>query len=456
MGTHVDISRVSSGGHGAFVIDRQLTSSPHGHLLTNIGVWSPDGNWIVYDVRSDAAGSVFDGRRIEKVNVQTGEVVVLYESRHGAHCGVATYSPVEDKVAFIHGPEHPTPDWQYGPSRRRGVMVDGTRPGVAVNLDACDLAPPFTPGALRGGSHVHVFSGDGRWVSFTYNDEILSRIDKPLPGGDIDQRNVGVCIPAGPVRVSRGHPHNHDGAWFSVLVTRTTSDPRAGSDDITKAFEDAWVGESGYIKADGSHQSRAIAFQGDVITEKGETISEVFIADLPNDLTIPGDGPLQGTVTRRPFSPKSVTQRRLTRTAGRGYPGIQGPRHWLRSAPDGSRIAFLMRDDSGIVQIWTVSPDGGEPVQRTRNPWDIASTFTWSPDGRWLAHAMDNSIFVTDAATGHSVRLTPKCSDESAPRPEAVVFSPDGGTIAYVRRVIAGEATYNQIFVVSFQGDSIS
>ncbi|MDB5304285.1 MAG: yidR, partial [Phycisphaerales bacterium] len=144
MGTHVDISRVSSGGHAAFVIDRQLTSSPHGHLLTNIGVWSPDGNWIVYDVRSDAAGSVFDGRRIEKVNVQTGEVVVLYESRHGAHCGVATYSPVEDKVAFIHGPEHPTPDWQYGPSRRRGVMVDGTRPGVAVNLDACDLAPPFT------------------------------------------------------------------------------------------------------------------------------------------------------------------------------------------------------------------------------------------------------------------------------------------------------------------------
>ncbi|MDB5333401.1 MAG: biopolymer transporter Tol [Phycisphaerales bacterium] len=437
-------------------LERQLTSAPHGHLLTNTGVWSPDGRWIVHDVRSDPAGAAFDGTRIEKVNVQTGEVVVLYESRNGAHCGVATYSPVEDKVVFIHGPEHPAAGWQYGPSRRRGVVVDCARPGFAANLDACDLAPPFTPGALRGGSHVHVFSGDGKWVSFTYNDEILSRLARPLPGGDIDQRNVGVCVPAGPVRVSRDHPRNHDGAYFSVLVTKTTADPRPGSDDITKAFEDAWVGTHGYLKPDGSRVPRAIAFQGDVVTAEGATISEVFIIDLPDDLTIPGEGPLQGTAIRRPFPPRGVTQRRLTYTAGRKFPGIQGPRHWLRSAPDGSRIAFLMRDDAGIVQLWTVTPIGGEPVQVTRNPWDIASAFTWSPSGRWIAHVMDNSIFVTDVASGQSVRLTVRSSDEAATRPEAVVFSPDGGKIAYIRRVCAGAQEYNQVFVVSVEGAPIS
>ncbi|MDB5355445.1 MAG: biopolymer transporter Tol [Phycisphaerales bacterium] len=437
-------------------LDRQITATPHGHLLTNTGVWSPDGQWIVYDVRSDPAGAVFDGTRIEKVNLRTGEIVVLYKSRNGAHCGVATYSPVEDKVVFIHGPEHPTPDWQYAASRRRGVIVEGTRPGVEVNLDACDLSPPFTSGALRGGSHVHVFSGDGHWVSFTYNDEIFSRFATHGSDHDVDQRNVGVSIPTGPVRVSRGHPRNHDGTYFSVLVTRTTSDPRPGSDDITRAFEEAWVGSNGYLKPDGSRQRRAIACQGNVVTVKGETISEVFIAELPDDLTVPGDGPLQGTESRRPFPPKGVTQRRLTRTAGRKFPGIQGPRHWLRSAPDGSRIAFLMRDDSGIVQLWTVSPDGGEPVQVTRNPWDIASAFTWSPDGRWIAHVMDNSIFVTDVASGQSIRLTQKSSDETAPRPEAVVFSPDGGKIAYVRQVFAGIAAYNQVFVLSLDGDSIS
>ena len=28
--------------------ERQITHAPHGHILTNINVWSPDGRWIVY------------------------------------------------------------------------------------------------------------------------------------------------------------------------------------------------------------------------------------------------------------------------------------------------------------------------------------------------------------------------------------------------------------------------
>ena len=71
-------------------MERQLTTAAHGHLLTNANVWSPDGEWIVYDVRSDAAGATFDGTRIERVHVPTGRVEVLYESQHGAHCGVAS------------------------------------------------------------------------------------------------------------------------------------------------------------------------------------------------------------------------------------------------------------------------------------------------------------------------------------------------------------------------------
>jgi len=35
--------------------ERQITKAQHGHILTNTRVWSPDGEWIVYDVRSDAA-----------------------------------------------------------------------------------------------------------------------------------------------------------------------------------------------------------------------------------------------------------------------------------------------------------------------------------------------------------------------------------------------------------------
>ena len=125
---------------------RPLTTAPHGHVLTNAGVWTPDGEWIVYDVRSDPAGSRFDGTRIERVEVATGRVEVLYASRNGACCGVVTASPADDRVVFILGPEDPTPEWSYGPARRRGIVVRTSVPGVAEDLDARDLVPPFKIG----------------------------------------------------------------------------------------------------------------------------------------------------------------------------------------------------------------------------------------------------------------------------------------------------------------------
>jgi Tol biopolymer transport system component len=188
-----------------------------------------------------------------------------------------------------------------------------------------------------------------------------------------------------------------------------------------------------------------------VMTEDGAIISEVWIADLPDDLTLPGDEPLEGTPTRMPAPPRGVVRRRLTRTAGRRFPGLQGQRHWLRSAPDGARVAFLMKDDEGVVQLWTISPNGGDPVQLTRNPWSVASAFTWSPDGRYLAHVMDNSVCVSEVQSGRTLRLTPRSDDPTAPRPEACVFSPDGRRIAYVRHLAGGQASFNQIFVVTLE-----
>lgn len=397
---------------------RQVTSASHGHVLTNAAVWSPDSQWIVYDVRSHPAGSLFDGTRIEAVHVRSGEVRVLYESRNGACCGVATWSPTDGRIVFILGPEHPTKDWSYGISRRQGVIVDFDRPGVAVSLDARDLTAPFTPGALRGGTHVHVFSPDGQWVSFTYDDQLVQ-------GG----RNVGVALPRRVV-VPGTHPRNHDGSHFGVLVSRTTDHPAPGSDQVRRAFEDAWVGQD----------HRSLAFIGEVLTARGETVNEVFVADLPVDPTIEGDGPIQGTMSSMPMPPRGVVQRRLTFTADRRFPGLCPPRHWVRSSPDGQRIAFLMRDDRGIAQIWTVRPASGETKQLTRNGFPVASAFTWSSDGRFIAHVADGSLFLTDSDSGKSHRLTEK--SDVPPRPEAAVFSPDGRQIAFVRTV----GGINQIF----------
>jgi hypothetical protein len=430
-------------------LEKQVTSLPVGHILTNTNVWSRDGRWIVYDTRSGPAGEKFDGTTIEIVNVDTGEVRETYKSRNGAHCGVATFSPTANKVAFILGPEDPTPEWSYSAWHRQGMIVDIDWPGVATPMDARDVTPPFTPGALRGGSHVHVFSGDGQWVSFTYEDHVLATLDAVAkPSHEVNQRNVGVSAPFGPVRVRADHPRNLNGTMFSVLVSRTVNHPRPGSDEISKAFEDAWVGTDGYVWPNGTRQRRAIAFQGHVRTAKDETIAEVFIVDLPDDITQRGDAPLEGTATTRPAPPHGVVQRRLTYTADRKYPGLQGPRHWLRSSPDGAHIAFLMRDDDGIVQIWSVSPNGGQPRQITRNSFDIASAFSWNPDGRLIAYVADNSVFVSDVTAGVSTRLTARADDRNAPRPEACVFSPDGKRVAYVRPAEHDGRFFNQVFVV--------
>ncbi|MES2461491.1 MAG: DUF3748 domain-containing protein [Armatimonadota bacterium] len=449
----------SSPRPSAYPVETQITRGPGGRILTNIGVWSPDSRRIVYDTRSDADGTRFDGERIEVVEVATGAVETVYMAKNGAFCGVATFHPTDDRVVFILGPEFPTADWSYGPAHRQGVMVDLARPEAAINLDARDLTPPFTPGALRGGSHVHVFSPDGQWVSFTYNDAVLSEVQSGSPEQDIDQRNVGVSVfearlPVPEPRRLDSLSRSHGGTAFSVLVTRTVANPAPGSDEIQRAFEEGWVGTNGYCRPDGTRQKRALAFLGEVISPEGNPLIEVFVADLPDDVTARGEwGPLEGTETRRPAPPHGTRQRRLTFTADHAFPGVQGPRHWVRSAPDGSQIAFLMRDTSGTPQLWTVSPNGGEPNQIARDSWGIASAFSWSPDGTQIAYIADNSVFVVTVQTGQSVRLTARSTDADAPLSLACVFSPDGRRIAYGRRLPEQDRVngprHNQICVVT-------
>jgi len=425
-----------------------ITHGPGGRILCHASVWSPDSQWLVYDTRSDSAGAVCDGNTIAMVNVMTGEARELYRTENDAHCGVVTFHPRAWKVAFILGPEQPTPDWQYCAWHRQGVIVEVNQPGTKTNLDARDISPPFTPGALRGGTHVHLWDAAGEWVSFTYEDHVLAQFKSASPTNDINQRNVGVSVPGMPVRVNHAHPRNHDGESFTVLVTRTTANPRPGSDEINRACEEAWIGTRGYTRPDGSRQSHALAFQGQVLSSEGQPISEVFVVDLPDDLTKPGDGPLCGTAERAPYPPAGTHQRRLTFTADRRFPGIQGPRHWLSSSPDGSQIALLMKDDAGIVQLWTVSPNGGALKQVTSNRWSVDSAFTWSPDGRTIAHVMDNSVCVTSVASGQTKRLTSRTDDALRPRPEACVFSPDGKRIAFIRRLPSPQQPANQICVI--------
>lgn len=423
-------------------IEKQLTFAPHGHIVANFNIWSADSQWIVYDRRE--SGKKFDATMIEMVNADTGAVRNLFTSRDGAACGVATWNPHREEIVFILGPDHPSPEWNYGVSRRRGAFVQIGRPDFVRPMDAMNYASPFTPGALRGGTHVHVFNPAGNRISYSYDDEVTRR-DVSGDAQDFSQRNVGISMPSGPVKVNRNHPRNNDGDWFSAIATRTVSQPRPGTEEIGDALEEAWIGTNGYVRAGGSRQRWALAFQGKIMGKHGRPLREVFVLDLPEDLTVAGEGPLEGTVNSLPSPPKGTTQRQITFTEDRKYPGIQGPRHWLRSSPDGEHIAFLMKDENGIVQIHLISPRGGNITQLTSNPWSIASTFTWSPDGRWIAYVMDGSVFVTEVSSGRSFRLTWRADKEGDLHSSACIFSPDGKSIAYLRDCRG----FLQIFTVS-------
>lgn len=407
---------------------QQVTFSSRHHQLTNINVWTPDGDWLVFDVRP--SGASFTGSTIERVNVITGETEVLYRAPEGAHVGVVTVNPhcVEHYV-FIHGPENPDANWQYDFHHRRGVVLG---PQGIQNLDAMDITPPFTAGALRGGSHVHVWSPDGSRLSFTYNDHVLHELDPAL-----DLRNVGVAVPYGPVIPKCHHPREYSGSHWCVLVTETTPAPVPGSDEINRAYEEGWIGEQGYIKDDGHRQRWALAFIGDTLSLSGEKVPELFIVDLPESelaWKTPGAKPLEGTVNTLPAPPAGVSQRRLTFSHQRRYPGlVSQPRHWVRSNPQGTQLAFLMRDDNGVAQLWLLAPAGGEPVQLTHLDNGVESAFNWHPSGKALAFISQQRVMLCDARSGEITVLTP--ADACGLSGDAVVFSPSGDRVAWMQDV---------------------
>ncbi len=49
---------------------KQITFAPRNHLLTNTNTWTPDSQWLVFDVRP--SGASFTGETIERVNIHTG------------------------------------------------------------------------------------------------------------------------------------------------------------------------------------------------------------------------------------------------------------------------------------------------------------------------------------------------------------------------------------------------
>nr|MBA4167871.1 DUF3748 domain-containing protein [Chitinophagaceae bacterium] len=382
------------------------------------------------------------------VHVKTGETKPLYhtknQTQYGPGAGAATFSPEAGRVLFLRGIRNADKDRPYDLTRRTGIAIDISYPGQEIFLDARNIVPPFTSGALRGGTHAHSWSGDGKWISCTYNDYVLQQLSK-TDSSIKDLRTVAVMAPLSQVKVPEYGSENNDGEMFSVVVAKVTAFPRPGSDDVDRAFDETWIGTKGYEKKSGAWQQRAIAFQGNVKDVNGKTKTEIFVVDIPDDITKPAPGEvLEGTPRTMPSPPAGTSQRRITYSKQ----GVHGPRHWLRSTSDGKLIAFLARDDKGIVQIFCASPNGGETKQLTFNDFPVQSTFNFSPDDMLIAYIADNSIFINELKTNKATRITKKFSDAEAPV-NGVVWSHDGKSLAYNRYIPHNGKMFLQIFLLT-------
>jgi len=433
--------------------EKQLTKGLQGHFLNHRQAFSADDAWLAFDGRTDDP-KMGENSLIGMVNVRTGEIKELYrvpgQQAYGPGSGAVSFSPKRKEAVFIRGLLSASAEQPYHFTRRSAIGLNLEDPDAPLltNLDARDVTRPFTPGALRGGSHAYSYTADGEWLSYTYNDEILEQTARVNPAVK-DLRTVAFMVRGKAVEVQTELAEEFSGTNFSVIVAEVIPFPKPGSDEIQKACEEAWVGSEGYTQANGEKVFRAMAYLGTVLTLEGKELTEIFVTDIPEDWEKSlEETDLTGSENLMPQPPRAFIQRRVTYTAGKKFPGVQGPRHWLKTSQGGDRIFFYAKSDDGVVQLFSVSPEGGEPVQITHNDFSPDTAFSLSPDDQWIAFGYQNQIYLTEVATGKSFPAGPAPQSNHS---ELCNFnwSYSGQTLVYNKKVNEDGGSFFQIFAIN-------
>ncbi len=403
-----------------------LTQSASGHTLHHNGVFSPDDEWIVFDGRNDDT-KIGETSTIGMVNVNAGEEKILYktdnQTQYGPGVGAASFSPKENMVLFIHGLYDADQTKPYDMTRRFGLAIETDRPMMGIHMDARDVVPPYIPGSLRGGTHSHAWSADGRLVSFTYNDEFV----------DPDLRVVGVMVPHESGVTVPEEKGNNNGKLYAAVVTDVVREPKWGSDEISKAFDECWIGAKGKYE---------IAFQGNTRNDKGETITEIFTVEIDPQVIVQ-DREAVGKVGERPQVPQGIKQRRLSRTVK----GLSDLRHWLRSSPDGSTVYALGKDDQGRNQVVQCNVVTGETTYVSDLDFSISSPINISTKGDKVTFVGNNNVYVFHLVSKKLDKLT--CNTPEDLKVVGVpVFSRKDDKIAFNQFAIRNGAEYIQIKLV--------
>jgi dipeptidyl aminopeptidase/acylaminoacyl peptidase len=163
----------------------------------------------------------------------------------------------------------------------------------------------------------------------------------------------------------------------------------------------------------------ALALVAGLLSGDRATPTQAIVAGLGGELQTATEtlAPLTSTPTPSPTATLAPTP---TVTASPRAPLIGG----------GGRIAFISDREGGILQVWTMYPDGSDPRQVTFGPGN-KSRPRWSPDGNRIlfvgpSESTGLDIWVINPDTTGLANLTQAPGDDTDP-----AWSPDGRRIAF-------------------------
>jgi Tol biopolymer transport system component len=194
--------------------------------------------------------------------------------------------------------------------------------------------------------------------------------------------------------------------------------------DARIALEDPMDGEIGTaVSPAPTARPRALSILGWVLAAVGLGAAAVLLLTGANDKASP--------VYRTTLLPPENTSFHLA-AIGPGAAAL---------SPDGTRVVFAARDESGIARLFLRSLD--QPEAHVMSGTEGAQFPFWSPDSRWIAFftGVDGTLKKVDAAGGPPITLCEAGNGKGGSwgTDDVIVLAPNSGTELYQVSASGGE-----------------